>query len=398
MRIAVIGTGLMGSAAVYDLADDLMSPNVEALMVADLNAKRAEEVAKRASRFTECKEIEYRRLDASNVSETVDLLREFDTDVVINAALYTVIPQVMKASLEARVHYVDLGDDVDTLLMQRSMDHEFRDRGIIALPEMGGSPGLINVMARRAIDLLDQVEELVLREGWVDFNDYDALGIPLPVPYSLDTILDELEQPAEVWRDGRLEYVPPFSGREEVVFPPPVGKQEVYYVEHPEVYSLGETFRHKGLRFVDYKLSFPRDLLMKYKLLHDLGLSAQDPVRVDGREIVPRELVRSLAMSKLVEVEPKDYDVMRVLARGWKGGMRAEVVVEARLSWSERWKISAQALLVGSPASLAAQWVALGLISEPGVHYPEEVIDPIPFLDEMRRRGFEFREAVEIQL
>ncbi len=400
MRIAVIGAGLMGRAAVLDLADDCVSPDVESLLVADVNGDRANRVAEEAKGISTHKDVEYAELDATELDEVVSSLKEFDADVVLNAALYTTIPTVMRAALEVGAHYLDLGDDVETLLAQREMDSLFKSEDLVALLEMGGSPGLINVMAAKAVEELDRVETLLLREGWIDLNDYDAIGVPLPVPYSLDTIFDEMEQPVEVWRDGVIELVEPLSGREVMIFPPPVGEQELYYVEHPEVYSLGETFRRKGLRFVDYKLSFPRDLLLKYKLLHDLGLTSTRPVELGSERVVPRDLVRGLILESLrgKEFEPNDHDVMRVIARGWRGGVRAEVTVEALISWSERWNVSAQALLVGSPASLAAQWIGLGILSLPGVHYPEEVIDPGPFLSEMEGRGMHFREKIILNI
>ncbi len=400
MRIAVIGAGIMGRAAVLDLADDSMSPDVESVLVADIDGDKARRVADEASTLTKYKEVKHVKLDATKLDEVISSLKEFKTDVVIDAALYTTIPVVMRAALEAEVHYLDLGDDVETLLAQREMDHQFKSKGLIALLEMGGSPGLINVMAAKAVKELDRVDTLLLREGWVDLNDYDSMGVPLPVPYSLDTIFDEMDQPVEVWRDGSIELVAPFSGREVMSFPPPVGEQELYYVEHPEVYSLGETFKSKGLRFVDYKLSFPRDLLLKYKLLHDLGLTSDRPIRLGNVSVVPRDIIRELILGSLrgKGFEPNDHDVMLVIARGWRRGVKAEILVEALISWSERWNVSAQALLVGSPSSLTAQWIGLGILSLPGVYYPEEVIDPRPFLDEMKKRGMKFREKILLNI
>ncbi len=398
MRIAVIGCGIMGRAAVLDLADDEISPDVEAILVGDLDERKVKRVSSEARKLTGSKDVHFGVLDARDRERVSQVLESFDADVVLNAALYDTIPSVMRAALDSGISYVDLGDDVETLRWQRSLEGAFMDRGIAALVEMGGSPGLINVMASLAVRELERVERITLREGWIDLNDYDSLGIPLPVPYSLETIFDELEQPAEVWDDGRIRLVEPFSGLEEVNFPDPVGRQEVYYVEHPEVYSLAMTFKDRGVRFVDYKLSFPRDLLLKYKLLHDLGLTKTESVELDGVEIVPRRLVAELVRRSLegVEVRPNDYDVMIAKASGWRGDLGVEAVVVAKIRWSERWNASAQALLVGSPASLAAQWLALGLIQEPGVHYPEEVVEPIPFLREMETRGMEFRLRVTL--
>ena len=391
MRVALVGAGITGTAALMDLADDSLGTEVEAILLMDLDGSRAKRALDRASRLTNVKELLADEVDAKDPGAVSERLERFEADVVVNAAMYETIPGVMRAALMSGTHYLDLGDDVDTLLWQRSLDNEFRDRGLVALPEMGGSPGLINVMASLAASEMERVERILLREGWVDLNDYESLGIPLPIPYSLDTILDEMVQPVEVWEGGGIRYVEAMSGVEEMIFPEPVGTQRLYYVEHPEVYSLGETFRYKGLRFVDYKLSFPDDLVIKYRLLAKLGLASKEPRELNGCEVVPRELLRKLVSETLEgkEIPPNDYDVMVAIAEGWNGGTRIRIRVESRLRWSERWNVTAQALLVGAPAAVAARWIGRGLIG-PGVHYPEEVIEPVGFLREVAERGFEF--------
>jgi saccharopine dehydrogenase-like NADP-dependent oxidoreductase len=44
---------------------------------------------------------------------------------------------------------------------------------------------------------------------------------------------------------------------------------------------------------------------------------------------------------------------------------------------------------VGSPAAIAARWLAGGRIDVPGVKPPEQAIDPPPFYEELARRGVE---------
>ncbi len=396
MKIAVLGAGIAASSITYDLADDDFSPDISDIVVADIVEEKAKRVAEGASKLTSYKEISYAKVDASNVEQVVELIKGYD--VVINGVIYTFIPQVMKAALKARVNYVDLGSDVDTLLIQHNMDEEFKRADLIAIPGMGGSPGTINVAGRFAVESLDEVNRLLLREGWVDLTDYNELGIPLPVPYSLETILDELEDPVEIWENGSLRKVSPFTGREVMEFPKPIGTVELYYVEHPEVYTLGMHFRHKGLSYVDYKLSFPRDLVIKYKLLYELGLTRQ--IKVSGCDKTLREIlmerVNSTYEGKVFQVI--DYDVMRAIAEGLKDGKPSKVTVDVFTKWSQKWGLSAQSILVGSPASIVAQWIASGKIDERGVRDPEEVIDPLPYFDELKKRGCEIAVTVETEI
>ncbi len=385
MRIAVLGAGIAASSITYDLADDEVSPEVEEVLVADIVEEKARRVAEGASKFTSKKEVRHARVDASKVEEVSSLIRGYD--VVINGVIYTYIPQVMRAALKAGVHYVDLGSDVETVLKQYEMDDDFRRAGLIAVPGMGGSPGTINVAGKYAISLLDRVERLLLREGWVDLTPYEGLGVPLPVPYSLETILDELEDPVEVWEDGKIVKVPAFSGREVMEFPQPIGEVELYYVEHPEVFTLARHYQEKGLKFVDYKLSFPRELYLKYRLLYELGLTKQ--VKPKGCERTFRDLLKDRVEATLEGKEFKviDYDVMRAIAEGERSGNKARVVVDVFTGWHIKWELSAQSTLVGMPASILAQWIAKGVIEEKGVRDPEEVVDPLPFFDELKKRG-----------
>ncbi|MGY0287445.1 MAG: saccharopine dehydrogenase family protein [Candidatus Methanodesulfokora washburnensis] len=388
-RVVVLGAGVVAPAIVYDLADDDVSPFVDDILVADINEEKAKAVVEGARKFTRRKKLEHAKVDVRNVEETAELLK--GADIVVNGIIYYYIPQVMEAALKAGVHYTDLGSEVPILKKQFEFNDRYKEAGLLAIPGLGGCPGMINVAARYAIERLDEVERLFLREGWVDFNDYESLGIPLPVPYSLDCILDEYMHPVEIWEDGKIKLIQPVreEDREVMYFPPPVGVQELYYIEHPEVWTLGETFKSKGLRYVDYKLSYPRDLYMKYKLITDLGLSRDDPIKVKGIEIVPRDLLRELVNMtfKGKDIPPNDYDIMRVIAEGKKDGERKRITVDMHTEWSRKWNLSAQAVTVGTPTSIAVQMIATGKIKERGVKNPEEVIEPLPFFKELKKRG-----------
>ncbi|MEM3446909.1 MAG: saccharopine dehydrogenase C-terminal domain-containing protein [Candidatus Korarchaeum sp.] len=400
VRIVVLGAGVVAPAIVYDLADDEVSPHVDEIVVADMNEERAKLTVEGARRFTERKRLEHARVDVRDIDETAKLLR--GADVVVNGVIYYYIPQVMEAALKAGVHYVDLGSEVPILRRQLEFDEAYRKAGLLAIPGMGGCPGMINVAARYGVEQFDEVERVLLREGWIDLNDYDSLGIPLPVPYSLDCIFDEFMHPVEVWEKGQISLREPVrpEDREVMHFPPPVGTQEMYYIEHPEVWTIGETFKGKGLKFVDYKISFPRELYMKYKLLTDLGLTSDKPFRLGSVEIVPRDLLRKLVNATFEgkEIPPNDYDIMRVIVEGVRAGRRERLIIDMHTEWHRKWNLTAQAVTVGSPTSVTAQWIARGLIRGTGVRNPEEVIDPVPFFEELKKRGIRVQVQREYSL
>ncbi len=390
MRVFALGAGICSSCAALDLADDLVSPDVKVITLADVSEERLDELSRKAKLLTTSKEIRVVKVDASDEDSLVEVLRGHD--VVINGAPYYYIMNVMRAALEAGVNYLDLGSDVETVEMQKKYDPEFRRKGLLAIAGMGGSPGIINILAKKAVLELDKVERILLREGWIDLTDYEALGIELPVPYSFDTIVDELSDPVEVWTAEGVIRVEAFSGEEVFRFPDPVGEQYCYYVEHPEVYTLGEYFKSKGVKFVDYKLSFPKELLSKYKLLKYIGLCSEEKVLYKGREVSLRDLVRERVLEHMKKLKsvPNDYDIIIARAEGYRGDYRTAVEVSAQTRSSRTWGVSAQAMMVGVPASVAAQMICEG-VEVAGVKNPEEVFEPDPFLKRVVRRGVRVR-------
>ncbi len=385
-RVALIGAGVTSRVVAISLARDDLAGWVGELLIADKDPEAAERVAEECRALTGSKEVSWAQLDARDVDAVVSLVRGYD--VLINGAIFKVIPPLTKAALEARIPYIDFGSDRETLQWQLSLDEDFRRAGVPAFPAMGGSPGLINVLARLAADQLEEVREIRMREGWIDRVDYESLRIPLPVPYSFETILDEFVYGGEVWTAEGPRPTPPWGGREEFEFPEPVGRQPCYYVDHPETWSLGETFRDRGLRLVDYKLSFPDDLLEKYGLLVKLGFASEDPLDLPGCERSPVEVLEHLVGRSLRGKSwiPDDVDVMVVTANGSVSGRPATAVVTAiAQSWA-RPPASAHGIMVAAPSITAARMLVEGEL-EPGVHLPERVVDPEPFLREVARFG-----------
>ena len=100
MRFTVLGAGMMGCATVYDLA---CSKRVAEIVVGDFDLPRAEEVARKYGGGKARAEF----VDVRKPEETVKLLA--GSEAVLNCTQYYWNLAVMKAALEARVNYLDLG-------------------------------------------------------------------------------------------------------------------------------------------------------------------------------------------------------------------------------------------------------------------------------------------------
>ena len=104
MKLLVIGSGMMGSAAVYDMA---RTPQVESVTLADTDIRRARDVTSRVNRITGEKKLRAAELDAVDEAAASKLMHGHDG--VLSAVPYFLNLGLAKAAIEARCHFADLG-------------------------------------------------------------------------------------------------------------------------------------------------------------------------------------------------------------------------------------------------------------------------------------------------
>ena len=300
-------------------------------------------------------------------------------DVVLNCVTYYFNLPVMRAALRARVPYADLGGLYHGTLEQFRLHEEFTRAGIPAVLGMGSTPGITNVMAGALARGFDAVDAIHVRVGCID---HSASG-PLPVPYALDTVIDEFSLEPIVFRQGRAEAVAPMSGEETIAFPEPVGKAHAFYTLHSEVARFPRSF--PNLQEASFKVAFEPDFTRKMRFLVELGFASREKLPAD---VSPREMLLTLAGRQATPAgEPDDCDVLRVDVSGRRRGRAATARAEMTVLPHPKWKIGAGALDTGVPLSVVGQMLASREITEPGVLCPEKVVPDTLFFRELERRG-----------
>jgi lysine 6-dehydrogenase len=418
MRVVVVGgAGAMGRWTVRDLTE---SEGVDEVVVADLDGSRARETAGWAAARSGSNGTARVGGVALDAGDGEALRRAFDgVDVVCNCAVHALNLPVMEACADAGTHYVDLGGLFHTTRRQLALHDRFVAAGVTAVVGMGGSPGITNVLAAVAARGLERVEEVQVRLGVADFAPPAA---PVPVPYAIQTILDEFTVPAMTFRDGRLVQVAAMSEQEELDFPPPVGRVQVGHTLHSELATLPLHFADRGVRSVSFKVGFPADFMDKLTLLTALGLADTTPVELPSGRVVPRELlvdrITTTATMPGPEPAPDDAEAIWVRVRGRRagpsgdpalaprdlhgppGGVLRDAPSDPTLEPIERlaelvvrphpaWQAGAGQLDTGVPPSIVAQLLATKVIDRPGVLAPEDAVPPEPFLAELASRTME---------
>jgi saccharopine dehydrogenase-like NADP-dependent oxidoreductase len=316
------------------------------------------------------------QVDLNNENSTTKIVNGHD--VLVNCATYYLNVPVMRAALAARVPYTDLGGLYHGTNKQFALHQDFLKAGVTAVLGMGSTPGITNVMAGALSARMDQIEEIHVRVAAFD----ESASGPLPIPYALDTILDEFSLEPMVYTAGKATAVAPMSGGERIHFPEPVGTVEALYTLHSEVAMFPRSF--PGLKEASFKVAFPPDFTEKVKFLVNLGFASREKI-VSG--VSPRQMLLAVAANQQTQTgEPKDCDVLRVEMKGTRSGKKLTAMAESVILPHPQWKIAAGSLDTGVPLSIVAQMLARGEISEPGVLCPERCVPPEKFFAELAKR------------
>jgi lysine 6-dehydrogenase len=373
MRVVVLGGGgAMGRVCVMDL----VASGVDEVVVADRNERAAGEVAGASGARPVAVEVtDHERL--------VELLEP--ADVVCNCVNYRLNVPVMRAAAAAKTHYLDLGGLYHGTLEQLRLAADVEASGTLALLGVGSTPGTTNVMAAMGAERLDRVDEVHIRCGGWDRKPSDAV---LPAPFALDTILDEFSLPAMAVRQGRLVEVDPATTEEPFDFPEPVGRQVVVAAVHSELATFPRAF--PDAREISFKLAYGDEMTRRYRFVTELGLSGTDPIDLpDGTRVVPREVLKALALGEPQRFSGEDVETLVVEMRGERDGARWEVRVEETCPPAEDYGVGGADANTGIPPSVVAQMVARGDIEATGVKAPEEAVPPREYFAELAKRGVE---------
>jgi len=381
MRVVVLGgAGIVGRAIAADLAR-----RVDQVVVADLDPQAARAAADGAGALAESNSVDVRDRPA--------LVRVLQgAAACVNSVNYYFNLEVMQACLEAGVPYLDLGGLFHMTRRQLELDSDFKARGLTAVLGIGSCPGVANVQAGWLAGKLDQVDSVRIFNG----STLDR-GDSLSAPYAIQTILDEISQPAIVFREGRFQERPPLSEEEHYYFPEPIGWAKTHLSLHSEVATIPLSFASKGIRECAFKISFfgySEAALRKLQFLAEIGLASTETLEVNGTSIRPRDVLVKLLGRLPAEEANAQTEGYKAVVTGVKGRISArpvELRAETVGGPLADQTAGAGKRLIAGPAAIVARALAERRLERPGVWAPEQAIQPEPFFAELAERGFTTR-------
>jgi saccharopine dehydrogenase-like NADP-dependent oxidoreductase len=225
--LALGGSGGMGRFAVHSL---IKHPQVESILVADLNESAAKKFASTLSEKTSGIGID--------VTDKEALERAMNgVDVVINTTgpFFKLAVPILEAAIETKTHYLDICDDWEPTEKMFLLNDKAKAAEITAIIGLGASPGITNMLGLIAMNELDQVSKVYT--GW-DMSsaqpeeESSQTGVNAAMVHGIEQIIGKVK----VFSSGAYKMVRPLE--KVTVQYPQLGTYKANIFGHPEAISF----------------------------------------------------------------------------------------------------------------------------------------------------------------
>jgi lysine 6-dehydrogenase len=374
-KILVLGAGLVGSAIVFDLAQE----KEYQVTAADINPDALKNVA-------DIPGVNSEQADLSN-PDTIQSMVE-DVDLVICAVPGFMGYQTLETVISSGKNVVDISFFPEDPF---GLDELAKEKEVTAIVDCGVAPGLCNIIAGYVAEKLDEpayyhcyVGGLPEVREWP--YEYKAVFSPADV-------LEEYTRPARMIENG-----------EEVIYPALSG---VELIDFPEAGRL-EAFNTDGLRTLSQTLGFPtmKEKTLRYpghanlmRVFRESGFFSSDPVEVDGSQVVPLSLTSRLLFDQWFMKEgEKDLTVLQVVVKGKENNKQVIYQYDLLDRFNEQTGITSMARTTGYTCTIVARQLLKGMIPNQGI-CPPEFLGKIPHLFEdllleYQKRGINLLETI----
>jgi len=372
--VALGGCGGMGRYAVRTV---LNFDFVDKLVIADQDGERARQFAQECGPKASAAEV-----DVEDSAKLVALLSEADVVLATVGPYFRLGLPVLRAAIETGCDYFDINDDWESTLDMLNLDEEARRAGVTAIIGMGASPGLSNMLAMKAMSLLDSVEDLITGWGLAEGEVESEQQRERPEPgerrtggfsAAVEHWVHQCSGTIRVFRGGEFVDVAPIE--EIKIDYPGIGLGTAHTVGHPEPITLPRL--RPELRNSCNVMVMPPGIIEAMRQL---------TAEVDAGRMTVRQAAEALmnpSEEQRGSVAPGPSDEPRLpeffaYASGLKNGQPARVGVTISSGIA-----GGMGGMTGVPMATGLAVFARGQITGKGVFAPEDVFDSDAFYDEI---------------
>ncbi|MGX9119577.1 saccharopine dehydrogenase family protein [Mesorhizobium sp. BHbsci] len=384
MKIAVLGgLGLQGRAAIADL---VASAGVEEVVCVDT----APDGAARLGGLTDLARVRFVEPEGAIAPVLANVLA--GVDAAIDLLPQPLMREAVQAAIATRTPLVttNYGKTIADLAPAA------QKAGVSIMTECGLDPGIDLVLYARAARQFDAITAIDAYCGGIPEPKAMARPLCYKVSWNFDMVLMSQNRDSVLVEDGKRVDVPAGQQHDN----PFIHQIEVEGLGRLEAFPNGDAAHYAGMlaaakglqRSGRYSLRWPGWSAF-WAPLKELGFLSED--KVPGVGASPREFLGRLLGPQLqYGTDEKDLCVMRNVFTGIQGGRRKTVTSDLVIERDLASGLFGMSLGVGYPASIVAQMLARGEITEPGLLNPLLHVPDGRFLDELARRGIRVSETI----
>jgi saccharopine dehydrogenase-like NADP-dependent oxidoreductase len=367
--LALGGCGGMGMYAVKTLVNRGFCDHI---LLADIDEKRATSFAKQLGNSVEPLALDIS--DYNALDSAVD-----QADLVINTVgpFFRFGKLVLSSCIRNGCNYIDICDDWEPTLELLELSEQARASKITAIIGMGASPGISNMLAKKALLQLDTVEQVFT--GW---NIDAAKPEKIQSKPSAATIhgIHQLTGSIKTFENGKYLDTKPLS-RVDLDFPG-IGLRQTYTIGHPEAV----TFPHYYPRLKTSQNVFTtsRINLLGIKfiawLVNNNFISVEAAARITEKmegAADPKDTPEKM-LAQFMGCKKRNLPPLFALATGLKHGKPARVACMVLSAPS-----GGMGGATGVPLAVVAMLIMRREISDSGVFSPEGILNPDTFFNEL---------------
>jgi saccharopine dehydrogenase (NAD+, L-lysine forming) len=382
-KVLIIGAGGVGRVVAHKCVQN--KETFSKVVLASRTLSKCEEIQSELPQGA----LAVAKVDADNVAEVVQLIKEVEADILINVALPYQDLTLMDACVEAGIDYLDTAnyehpDEAKFEYKEQwARDEKFKNAGVMALLGSGFDPGATNVFCAYAQKhYFDEIHTIDI----LDCNAGDH-GYPFATNFNPEINLREVSAKGRYWEEGTWIETEPM----EIHMPweyPEVGVKESYLLYHEEMESLVKHI--KGLKRIRFFMTFGESYLTHMRCLENVGMLGIEPVEHQGQKIVPIEFLKTLLPDPAsLGPRTKGKTNIGIVAEGIKEGKKRKIYIYQVSDHEQCYaevKSQGVSYTTGVPAVIGAKLMVEKKWHRHGVWNMEQ-FDPDPFMEEMNTQG-----------
>ncbi|MCH7944781.1 MAG: saccharopine dehydrogenase NADP-binding domain-containing protein [Armatimonadetes bacterium] len=377
---AILGSGMQGTAAAYDLAKFAQT---ERILMGDASLEQAKLSADRVNDLVGtgfCVPHEVDGMDAQKLAEFLN-----EVDVIVSCVPYWMHPHIAKVAIETMTDMVDMGGNTDITWKTLDLDEEAKEADVTLVPDTGLAPGLVNNLGLYMVENLDECESVKLYCGVLPQNPKPPFNYKLT--FNIEGLVSEYDYQAVVLREGEIVKVDTLDELETLQIEQ-LGEMEAF-VTSGGTSTAPYTLQGKAHNYEYKTIRFPGHCKLM-RIFKEFGFWNEGKVDVKGTEVVPKDVFNAVFGPELAKYVDKDQCAVRGVGTGVKDERPTAIQIDIFDMQCEDTGFAAMERLTGFSTSIIAQEVAQGRVAKGAVRY-EDAMTGTAFLSQLNRRNIDIR-------